>query len=85
MYPRPETLIRGHACHPARDYLHAQDEGEYAFVDACGGTLVAAFESVADKNTWVEVLRQISTESEKGHPDSPDDLKMQWSQLSDLN
>lgn len=36
----------------ARDYLKAQDDGEYAFAPAGDATLVGAFDSVADEEAW---------------------------------
>lgn len=42
-----------------RDHLKTQDEGEYAFAPAGDVTLVEAFDSVADEETWEEALSEL--------------------------
>lgn len=42
-----------------RDHLKAQDEGEYAFAPAGDVTLVEAFDSVANEETWEEALSEL--------------------------
>lgn len=42
-----------------RSYLGTQDEGEYSFAPTGGTTLVEAFDSVADEQTWEEALSEL--------------------------
>lgn len=49
--PEARQFVRGH--------LKAQDEGEYAFAPASDVTLVKAFDSVADEETWEKALSDL--------------------------
>lgn len=42
-----------------RGYLKTQDEGEYAFAPAGDVTLVQAFDSVTDEESWEEALSDL--------------------------